>query len=117
MKLTREKISSLYESNEIKLDKASEEVQEMNNCFTGIKHLFADVNVYESWRDKSLYIYLPNVPCKCSVCTRKQHDILWCERIVRQREALNDEYTCPGCQKSISKDIFEEHHDICIKIV
>ena len=87
----------------------------MKKWFVEIKNLFENIKVYESWQKSDFYLDVPNIPCHCNTCIKKQHDILWCDRVVRQRQEQRDEYTCPGCQKNFHKDIFDKHYDICTR--
>ena len=43
------------------------------------------------------------------------HNFEWCNRVMCQRKKGQKKYTCPGCQKSIDKFVFEKHLDTCTK--
>ena len=83
--------------------------------FIDIRNLFDNFKVYEAWKNDEANMELTNAPCQCNTCVKNLHHFEWCNRVMRQRKEEQKEYTCPDCQKSIDKFVFEKHLDTCTK--
>ena len=107
-------IEVAFQGIEIQLTETVEEAKRTEKYFTLVKQMFDDIRVHEIWEENDLFLDLLNIPCNCLVCRTNDHKRHWCARVVNQRwKEKRDDYTCPGCQKLIHKDIFKIHHSVC----
>ena len=107
-------IEVAFQGIEIQLTETVEETKRTEKYFTLVKQMFDDIKVLEIWEENDLFLDLLNIPCNCLVCRTNDHKRHWCARVVNQRwKEQRDDYTCPGCQKLIHKDIFKRHHSVC----
>lgn len=106
-------IEVVYQGIQILIDDTSRCYQILEEESSNVKNLFDNIKVREIWYENDLELH--NAPCQCHTCRNKNHDVLWCERVVRQRTEQKENYTCPGCQEPIHKDVFENHYDFCTK--
>ena len=107
-------IEVAYQGIEIQLTETVEETKRIEKYFTLVKQMFENIKVDEVWEENDLFLDLLNIPCNCLVCRTNDHKRHWCARVVDQRwKEQRDDYTCPGCQKLIHKDVFKRHHSVC----
>ena len=106
-------IEVVYQGIQIELVETHHAAKKNRQCFIDTKKLFEELKVDEIWEEEDLFLDLPNVPCDCSICRDKKYKYLWCARVVRQRAAKREKYTCPGCQNLIPKKIFNKHYSRC----